>query len=112
MNIALDISPTSAKSGHRVRGTGFYAKHLMQALKIYFPQYRYNFFVSKDAILKDDDIVHYPYFDPFFPTLPLRKTHKTVVTVHDLTPLVFPVHFPAGLRGKVIWQKQKFLLQR
>jgi alpha-1,3-rhamnosyl/mannosyltransferase len=40
-------------------------------------------------------------------TLPLIKTKPTVVTVHDLIPLVFPDKFPVGLRGTLKLQIQK-----
>src|SRR5690606_743268 len=60
---------------------------------------------------EDVDIIHYPYFDPFFLTLPLKKRVKTIVTVHDLTPLVFPDAFPAGIKGKLSWQVQKYSLK-
>jgi glycosyltransferase involved in cell wall biosynthesis len=61
---------------------------------------------------QDADIVHYPYFDPFFLTLPLVKAKQTIVTVHDLIPLVFPYKFPAGIRGNIKWQVQKASLRR
>jgi len=56
-------------------------------------------------------LVHYPYFDPFFLTLPLVKPKPTVVTVHDLIPIAYAKHFPRGLRGELKWQIQKLSLQ-
>lgn len=111
MHIALDISPIKKDSFHRVRGTGFYTKNLQDALLKYFPEQKYTFFIQGDKITENVDIVHYPYFEPFFLTLPIFKKHKTVVTVHDLTPLVFPQHFQSGLKGKIKWQIQKALLK-
>ena len=113
MNIAIDISPL--KSGHflqhRVRGTGFYVENLKNSLLKYFPSNNYVFFGQGDKLTKGIDIVHYPYFEPFFLTLPFFKKYKSIVTVHDLTPLVFPNNFPAGLKGSLKWQVQKKLLQ-
>jgi len=109
MNIAIDISPLSTE--HKVRGTGFYLQHLKEALLKYFPENNYTFFQTGDTLPEKIDIVHYPYFDPFFITLPFRKQYKTVVTVHDLTPIVFFEHFPAGLKGNFRWQVQKFRLK-
>lgn len=37
---------------------------------------------------------------------------KTVVTVHDLTPLVFPDFFPIGIRGYLKWIIQKNILKK
>jgi glycosyltransferase involved in cell wall biosynthesis len=109
MKIAIDVSPL--KSGHKIRGVGFYLTYLKKALLKYYPDNEYIFFEERNAIPEDVDLVHYPYFDPFFLTLPLNKKYKTIVTVHDLIPLVFPDHFPAGLKGKFRWQIQKYNLR-
>src|SRR3982751_6510623 len=103
MRIAIDVSPL--ESGHKVRGIGFYVSHLKRSLEKYFPNNIYDFFLDKVTVAPD--VFHYPYFDPFFITLPMVKKYKTVVTVHDLTPLVFSEHFPAGIKGKIKWQIQK-----
>lgn len=108
MKIGIDISPL--QSGHKVRGVGFYLEYLKRALLENFPEHSYTFFTDVKEVPVDVDLIHYPYFDPFFVTLPLIKKHKTVVTVHDLTPLVFPEYFPAGIKGNIKWQVQKFLL--
>jgi len=110
MKVAIDISPL--QTGHRVRGTGFYLHHLQHALTTYFPSHSYHFFTGIEGIPKDVDIVHFPYFDPFFVTLPFFSKAKVVVTVHDLTPLVFPKEFPAGVKGNFRWQVQRLLLKR
>ncbi|MEK7570678.1 MAG: glycosyltransferase family 1 protein [Patescibacteria group bacterium] len=110
MKVAIDISPL--QSGHKVRGVGFYLHYLKASFLKYFPEHDYTFFTDTKEIPADVDLVHYPYFDPFFLTLPLVKKHKTVVTVHDLTPLVFPEHFPAGIKGTLRWQLQKMLLRQ
>jgi glycosyltransferase involved in cell wall biosynthesis len=109
MKIAIDVSPL--QSGHKVRGVGFYLTYLKKALLEFYPENEYYFFGQGEAITSSVDLVHYPYFDPFFLTLPFIKRHKTVVTVHDLTPLVFPEHFPAGLKGTIKWQAQRLSLQ-
>ncbi len=114
MNIAIDISPL--KSGHflqhRVRGTGFYIDNLKRSLMKYFPDNKYTFFTRGEKLSKDIDLVHYPYFEPFFLTLPLVKNRKSAITIHDLTPLVFSNAFPRGIRGEIKWQIQKKLLER
>jgi glycosyltransferase involved in cell wall biosynthesis len=114
MNIALDITPLSDNRllSHRVRGTGFYLQNLKNSLVEFFPDNKYQFFKKGDRLDEATDLVHYPYFEPFFLTLPLNKSHKTIVTVHDLTPLVFPKQFPSGIKGNIKWQIQKLNLQR
>ncbi len=110
MKIGIDISPL--ESGHKVRGVGFYLHHLKESLTTFYPKHEYIFFTGSEPVDPDITIIHYPYFDPYFLTLPLIKKHKTVVTVHDLTPLVFPSNFPAGYRGKFKWQFQRFSLKQ
>lgn len=112
MKIAIDISPLNDTSliSHRVRGVGFYLKHLKSALLKYFPDNEYIFFTKGERIDKSVDLVHYPYFDPFFITLPMLEKQKRIVTVHDLTPLVFPQNFPSGIRGNFKWQIQRLNL--
>lgn len=110
MKVAIDISPL--KSGHKARGVGFYLTNLKKALVTYFPEHEYIFFEKKEQIYQKIDLIHYPYFEPFFLTLPFFEQYKRVITVHDLTPLVFPDHFPAGIRGNLSWQVQKLSLKR
>lgn len=74
------------------RGVGVYAEHLIEALKD-FPEVK----VTETS----PDIIHYPFFDPFYLTLPFMKEKPTVVTVHDLTPLVMPDRYPKGIRGTI-----------
>lgn len=114
MNVAINISPLKGDHSlmHQVRGTGFYVENLRKSLLKYYPQYEYVFFTKGEELSKAVDIVHYPYFEPFFLTLPRSQKYKTVVTVHDLTPLVFPKHFPPGLKGKIKWQIQKMSLRK
>lgn len=109
MKIAIDVSPL--QTGHKVRGVGFYLEYLKRSLLQYYPENEYVFFIHKEQIEKDVELVHYPYFDPFFLSLPLIKRFKTIVTVHDLTPLVFPEHFPAGIKGNLFWQIQQLNLR-
>lgn len=113
MKIAIDITPIKdVNSGHKVRGVGMYIKTLEENLPLYDKKNSYVFFDKHEILKKEIDIIHYPYFDPFFITLPLKKNKKTVVTVHDLTPIKFPLHFPAGIRGTLKWTLQKKLLKQ
>lgn len=112
MRIAIDVSPVSktSKSAHKVRGVGSYINLLVDNLSKYDKKNEY-IFIENNQFPKAD-LIHYPYFDPFFITLPGRFSTKTIVTVHDLTPLVFPEHFPAGFRGKIKWFIQRSRLKK
>ena len=73
--IAIDTSGISEKYG--IRGAGFYAKRLIKALqKINVKDCQISSFNFKEASkekLLSYSLLHYPYFDPFFSTLPLKK---------------------------------------
>ena len=114
MKIALDISPinTTNNSGHKVRGVGLYIRNLKNSLTRYCPENKYVFIEDLHEFRGETDILHIPYFDPFFVHLPKVKRLPTVVTVHDLMPLVFPQHFPSGVRGYIKWKMQEFLVKR
>lgn len=111
--VAIDTSGISEKYG--IRGAGFYTKRLIKAFqKIGTGNYQidsFNFRKASKIRLSSYSLFHYPYFDPFFLTLPLKKVKPTIVTVHDLIPLKFPRHFPRGIRGEIKWQMQKFSLK-
>ena len=112
MRIAVDISPISksSTSAHKVRGVGAYINMLVDNLKRIDNANEYAF-VEDKRFPENVDLIHYPYFDPFFKTLPI-SAKKFVVTIHDLTPLVFPQHFPSGVKGKINWQIQKQILKK
>lgn len=110
MKIAIDVSPL--QNDNKVRGVGFYLENLKNSLQKYYKENEYVFFVRGETLQKDIDLVHFPYFEPFFLALPLYKKYKTVVTVHDLTPIVFPNAFPRGIKGQVKWQMQRFSLRQ
>jgi glycosyltransferase involved in cell wall biosynthesis len=110
MNIAIDVSPLDSR--HKKRGIGIYTARLVDALQTFESEHSYTFFSSGQPVPKNTDVVHYPYFDPFLLTLPIYKASNTVVTVHDLIPLVFSDKFPCGIRGSIKWAIQKWSLKR
>lgn len=109
MIIGIDNSPlvSTHKLAHKIRGTGFYTKHLIEALEKYHPENKYVFFQQGTRLQQNIDLFHFPYFDPFFLTLPFRKLGKTIITIHDLTPIIFPELFPIGIKGRVKYSIQK-----
>ncbi|MFA7301119.1 MAG: glycosyltransferase family 1 protein [Candidatus Shapirobacteria bacterium] len=130
--IAIDVSPLS--DGNAIRGVGYYTKNLVTALQHEVktnPDYKdieISLIKNYKLKIKNFDLVHYPYFDPFFLTLPITKT-PFVVTVHDLVPIeiaktipvglltkIFPQGlfkniFPIGIKGFIRWQIQKTKLR-
>jgi len=84
------------------RGVGVYAENLSQALA-----------KLQDISLteNDPDIIHFPFFDLFYATLPVKKDKPTVVTIHDLTPLVMSSRYPRGIRGTINLFRQWYSLR-
>jgi len=97
--IKVDISAGEHSKG---RGVGVYAEHLIDAFK-----------KNGEVLLtdKNPDIVHYPFFDIFYHTLPRVKSKPTVVTIHDLTPLVMSGRYPKGIRGTINMFRQWYSLR-
>jgi glycosyltransferase involved in cell wall biosynthesis len=114
VKIAIDISPTQNENAQR--GVGFYTSRLVKALREELktnPDYRnWTIDLVTSSSTQKYDLFHYPYFDPFFTTLPKREDTPIVVTVHDLIPIRYPKQYPAGLRGGLAWQIQKRNLKR
>lgn len=105
MRIAISTSPLS--SGHRTRGVGVYTRELIGALKKNNSVSVHEFSQIRE-IPKEVDMIHFTNFDPFFITLPFYIKKPFIVTVHDLIPIIFPEHFPRGVRGELKWQIQKW----
>lgn len=104
--IGIVTSPLS--TGHKVRGVGFYTSRLLSSLKLLAPSHNLEI-VETD--LGACDLIHYPFFDLFTPTLPLFPLKKTVVTVHDVVPLEFPEIYKPGVRGGLNLLLQKSALK-
>lgn len=108
MKVAFDISRMNKLS--RNRGIGIHSKNLFESLKKYTD-------LDIDLIeektdYRNYDLIHFPFLDLFTRTLPLKIPKPFVVTVHDLIPIQFSKHYPAGLRGKLSWHLQKLALKK
>ncbi len=120
--VAVDRGPLT--SGHAVRGVGAYTRELIKALEQEserVKELKIKAVDFKKADLSKYDLVHYPYFNPYFVALPLVKLasargrlssgQKVVVTIHDLIPLIYPKHYPPGIRGRMRYYLQKYLIK-
>lgn len=106
INVLLDDSPLH--NSNSIRGVGTYTRFLVKQLS---KNQRVNLSLSKEkeADFKPE-ITHYPFFDLFYSTLPLIKKTKTVVTIHDVIPLLFPQYYPVGKKGKLALVRQRIAL--
>lgn len=107
IHVLIDTAPI--QNANAVRGVGVYTRLLVKNLeqkktvRIFTDQ--------KEAQLEKIDITHYPYFDFFFDTLPFKKKTKTVVTIHDVIPLVFKKQYWPGVKGWLRLQRQRAALK-
>lgn len=109
MHVLFDTSPLN--SGHAHRGIGIYTSLLSQELKN-IPEIDVSFSLSEAKNKTNKiDVVHYPFFDLFFQSLPFfRPAKKSVVTIHDVIPLQFKEHYPVGKKGAAAHLMQRLAL--
>jgi len=107
LNVKLDISPL--KNGHGGRGIGGYTRLLGAALAKKNELQLVTESGDGEAVLPD--LIHYPFFDLFFSTLPLVKKYPSVVTIHDVIPLMFPKQYQPGFKGTARYFKQRLALR-
>lgn len=107
MKIAINVIPLN--SAHKERGIGYYTQNLLDHLKNDNSLIIQTF--NKISEVKDADIIHYPWFDFFFHTLPVRRPALTIVTIHDVIPLIFKKKYPVGIKGKINFFLQMLALK-
>lgn len=98
--VAIDNSVL--KSGHNVRGIGVHTKELIDGLVgSKHKDIKVEAVDFSTTNLSKYDLVHYPYFYTYLKTLPDKLPDNFVVTIHDLIYLLYPKHYPPGVRGKL-----------
>lgn len=106
--------PTSEDKLSKVRGIGRYLELLRESFQNEWQ------FVSSPPTMNNplrSEASQQPttLINPFFnflqpPTITKRFAKKQIAVIHDLIPLKYPNHFPAGLKGKwVIFQNKNSL---
>jgi glycosyltransferase involved in cell wall biosynthesis len=105
MKIAIDSGPL--KSVDSVRGIGVYDRELLRSFGLEGVD------VSK-ANLSKYDVVHFTSFNPFRISLPFSKPKNTkfILTIYDLIPLIYPKHYPPGVKGWIRWQINRYLIKK
>jgi glycosyltransferase involved in cell wall biosynthesis len=101
--------PTTTDEQSRVRGVGRY----LQILQENFPEWTYTNDFSVIEQLPASAIFLNPFFNPFQPPLNTKKIiAKQLTVVHDLIPVKYPAHFPAGIKGKLNLLANKKMLEQ
>lgn len=109
IKVLVDTSPLD--NAHAHRGIGMYTKLLVEHLR-QEPAVKVIHSSQADPGIVKPDVVHYPYFDLFFNTLPFFHLAPAVVTIHDVIPLKFPKQYRPGVKGRVRLQRQKLALKK
>lgn len=88
--------PTAKDELSRVRGVGRY----LQILKENFSN-EFDFIHDLRSMIYDSIFIN-PFFNFLQQPLILNKiAKKQIAVIHDLIPLKYPEHFPAGIRGNI-----------
>lgn len=98
--VKVNIIGTGTSEG---RGVGFYEENLRKSLVT----------SDKVSVVKaSSDIDHFAFYDIFYKTLPSKFLRPTVVTVHDLTPLVLSDRYPKGILSTINMVRQWLALRK
>jgi glycosyltransferase involved in cell wall biosynthesis len=110
----IAIVSGASKSKDAVRGIGVHNSELFKALRIGSNKSLDIPEISPNDDLSKFDVVHFTSFRPFFISLPFTKPNNTrfVLTIHDLIPLIYPKVYKPGIRGKLNYLINKFLVKR
>jgi len=114
MKVAIDSGVLL--SGHSVRGVGTATKNLIESVLKYNNDKSIVIdpvdFSSSD--LTNYDVLHYTSFNPFFVNYPKFGSldKKIVLTIHDLIPLVYEKKYSPGIRGKMRFYQNKYLVRK
>lgn len=104
-SVAVYLDRSVLRQGHSLRGVGQYTSLLYEALS----QQKG---IELVTTAKEAQVVHYPFFDLFFATLPLIHRQKVVVTIHDVIPLQFAKQYWPGIKGWLRFGYQRLALSR
>lgn len=109
MPIKILLNDSPLKNANAIRGVGVYTRFLAEALA---KNKSVELTLSSEQNLDfKAEITHYPFFDLFFSTLPLINKGKTIVTIHDTIPLLFPKFYPIGKKGLLALIRQRVALK-
>ena len=112
MKVAIDARPLV--SGDSVRGIGVYTRELVDAFKKGNKKFSVldNDFNSKE--FSKFDLIHFTSFNPYIISVPFTKPKNTkfILTIYDLIPLIYPAHYPSGIRGGIRWTLNKYFIKK
>jgi alpha-1,3-rhamnosyl/mannosyltransferase len=108
MNIVIDVSHMHPANKHR--GVGLYTHFLFDHLQQLTSSHTFSLKTEPTQPFAAD-LIHFPFFDFFFATLPFSTNSPSLVTIHDCIPLLYPAHYKPGIKGKFNYIKQRISLK-
>jgi len=109
--IKIAIDNRSLKGDDIIRGIGFHTKHLIEEFKKN-KEINFKLVNAQYSNLSQYDLVHFQKFNPYKLSFPINKQTKSIITIHDLIPLIYPKAYPSGIKGKMIFKLQKLLIRQ
>lgn len=109
MKVGIVTGPHSEKDA--VRGIGVYTRFLIEHLEK-LKGIETELVGDERADLSKYDLVHYQKFHPYFFSVPIRGNQPSVITIHDLIYLIYPKEYPSGIKGRIKFLIQKFLISK
>lgn len=102
------------RSGDSVRGIGVHNSELFKALRKASNKDITELNIKSNDNLSKFEGVHFTSFRPFYISLPLKKPKNTkfILTIHDLIPLIYPDHYKPGIKGKLKFLVNKYLVKK
>ncbi|MCL4364016.1 glycosyltransferase family 4 protein [Patescibacteria group bacterium] len=102
------FDPTASDKLSFVRGVGRY----LQILKENFPDWTFTDKLVNPLTHNSQTILINPFFNFLQKPVTMRRVaKKQIAVIHDLIPLKYPRHFPAGFRGNLNILFNRFALQ-
>lgn len=100
--------PTASDKLSSVRGIGRY----LQILKENF-EGEFEFLSDLSSIIHHQESIFInPFFNFLQPPLTLRRiAKKQIAVIHDLIPMKYPSHYPAGIKGSIYIELNKLTLR-
>lgn len=118
-NLKVAVDARSLVSGDAVRGIGVYVRELVNSFKdvqdVKNSKVTIELLTDHRSLFTNRyDIVHFTSFKPFETSVPFSKPTGTkfVLTIYDLIPLIYPKHYPPGIRGRIKFLINKYLINK
>ncbi len=119
IRVGIDTGPL--KTGDKFRGIGVYTRELVTFLEKLtekdnsrFEIKPIDFLGQQSSTFAGYDLIHLTRFNSFRLSVPLKKSPRTkfILTIYDLIPLIYPKNYPPGIKGRLNWEQNRYLIRK